>query len=264
MREIDSLQGGNLPTPRSPAAGVCRSCGSALEMPGDYCLSCGSSQTKLLGCLLRSEGATLLMLDAEGRELSTDFVKSYLHLYERDSIEYQISLRNFLELVVDRIHRKRPKLVALFAESHELAQIRRLIPFDVKFFGLGNAVGLQSVRCELLKLLKISGLERVETSPSKKLGGAHSTIIGERRGYNIILRLAECHYVKKIVPGRIRAKGAAATGGGVALKITRADERGNLRALLSEGSSVQEIFIVTTAPNKELGELVAEELKKLL
>ena len=114
VREIDSLQGGNLPTPRSPAAGVCRSCGSALEMPGDYCLSCGSSQTKLLGCLLRSEGATLLMLDAEGRELSTDFVKSYLHLYERDSIEYQISLRNFLELVVDRIHRKRPTSFGLF------------------------------------------------------------------------------------------------------------------------------------------------------
>ena len=251
------------PVPRMTAK-VCRACGSPLEAPGDYCLSCGASQTMLLGCLLRNEGATLLMLDAEGRELGVDFVKAYFPLYEHGSIERQISLRNFLELVADRIHRKRPKLVALSAENHELAQIRELIPFDVRFLGFSEDADLQSLRDELSKLLKISRLERVEIPPDRKLGGAHSTIIGERRGYNLILKLATCPYVKKVVPGRIRAKGAAATSGGVSVKITRADERGNIRALLSEGSSVQEIFIVTTAPNKELGEIVAGELKKLL
>jgi hypothetical protein len=46
-------------------------------------------------------------------------------------------------------------------------------------------------------------------------------------------------------------------------KITRVDERGNLRAILSYGSSNQEIHIITKASSREEGLKIAKELMEL-
>jgi len=66
-----------------------------------------------------------------------------------------------------------------------------------------------------------------------------------------------------MVFGRIETKGSR-TGHGLRFKITRVDERGNLKAILSYGSSNQDIHIVTTASSKEEGERIAKELIGLL
>ncbi len=61
--------------------------------------------------------------------------------------------------------------------------------------------------------------------------------------------------MKKVVPGVIEGN-ATSIGGGVKLKLTRSDERGNVRALLIDGSSVQQVYVITTASSREEGEEV--------
>ena len=115
---------------------------------------------------------------------------------------------------------------------------------------------------ELEKFVRIkSKLKTVNIPPEKKIQGSHSTIIGEREGYTLILRLATSPYVKKIVPGVIENKGTAS--GGVRLKLTRCDEKGNIKALLINGAAVQQLHIITTASNKEEGEQILKMLKAL-
>ncbi|MCS4540821.1 MAG: DUF2103 domain-containing protein [Euryarchaeota archaeon] len=96
-----------------------------------------------------------------------------------------------------------------------------------------------------------------------KICGKHPTIIGERKGLEKLLEVAKIPYIKKVVPGQIKAKGAKG-GGGVRFKVTRVDSKGNIKALLANGASVQEIFIITTASNFEQGKEIAEIILKLL
>ena len=77
-----------------------------------------------------------------------------------------------------------------------------------------------------------------------------------------MLRLASSPYVKKIVPGVIENAGVG--GGGVRLKLTRCDARGNIRALLIDGASVQQVYIITTAGSREQGEEILKELRGLV
>ncbi|MCC6027906.1 MAG: DUF2103 domain-containing protein, partial [Archaeoglobus sp.] len=51
---------------------------------------------------------------------------------------------------------------------------------------------------------------------------------------------------------------------GLRFKITRIDLKGNIRAVLSHGSSNQEILIVTKASSREEGERIAKEIMELL
>jgi hypothetical protein len=69
--------------------------------------------------------------------------------------------------------------------------------------------------------------------------------------------------VKKIVPGPIDAGGSGSRTG-VRAKATRADENGNVRLLLRDGSSVQENRVVTTARDRELGEHVRDDINQAL
>lgn len=92
-----------------------------------------------------------------------------------------------------------------------------------------------------------------------RFSGKHKTVIGGREGLEIVGRLLSHSKVKRVIFGRIEAKGSR-TGHGLRFKITRIDERGNLRAILSYGSSNREILIITTASNKEEGEIIAKEL----
>ncbi|MEM2727082.1 MAG: DUF2103 domain-containing protein [Archaeoglobaceae archaeon] len=92
--------------------------------------------------------------------------------------------------------------------------------------------------------------------------GRHKTVIGDREGLRLIGEILSHSAVKRIIFGRIENKGAR-TGHGLRFKITRVDERGNIRAILSYGSSNQEIHIITTAKDKEEGLKIAKELSEL-
>ena len=95
-----------------------------------------------------------------------------------------------------------------------------------------------------------------------KIGGKHSTILGEKKGLNLLLEIALNPNVKKIVPGRIGAKGGR-SGKGMRVKVTTVDERGNIKLILSEGSSSQEIYVVTNLSSYEEGLQLANEIKLL-
>ncbi|MBO8182698.1 MAG: DUF2103 domain-containing protein [Archaeoglobus sp.] len=95
----------------------------------------------------------------------------------------------------------------------------------------------------------------------RKFGGDHSTIIGGRKGRKIVLEISRSELVKKVVPGIIKV---GMSPGGFKAKFLRPDERGNLRLLLREGSTVQEVFIVTKASNSLEGLEIARELEKIL
>ncbi|MCS7144226.1 MAG: DUF2103 domain-containing protein [Archaeoglobaceae archaeon] len=92
--------------------------------------------------------------------------------------------------------------------------------------------------------------------------GRHKTLIGDREGLKLIGEILSHKAVKRVIFGRIENKGSR-TGHGLRFKITRIDERGNIRAILSYGSSNQEIHIITTASGKEEGLKIAQELSDL-
>ncbi|MEM0215704.1 MAG: DUF2103 domain-containing protein, partial [Archaeoglobaceae archaeon] len=92
--------------------------------------------------------------------------------------------------------------------------------------------------------------------------GRHKTVIGDREGLKLIGEILSHSAVKRVIFGRIENKGAR-TGHGLRFKITRVDERGNIRAILSYGSSNQEIHIITTAKDREEGLKIAKELSEL-
>lgn len=67
--------------------------------------------------------------------------------------------------------------------------------------------------------------------------------------------------MKKVIPGPIDAGGRGSRTG-VRAKATRADTNGNVRLLLRDGSSVQEVQVVTTAADRDQGERVREDLNR--
>jgi len=101
--------------------------------------------------------------------------------------------------------------------------------------------------------------------PRKKyvvFSGRHKTVIGDREGLRLIGMILSHEKVSRVIFGRIENKGSR-TGHGLRFKITRVDERGNLRAILSYGSSNQEIHIITKASSREEGLKIAKELSDL-
>ncbi|WNY27354.1 DUF2103 domain-containing protein [Methanolapillus ohkumae] len=103
---------------------------------------------------------------------------------------------------------------------------------------------------------------KMSSSKKTKMGGVHTTIIGERTGKKIVALVAAHPQVKKIIPGIIKIKGPS--GGSFRAKVLRPDNRGNLRLLLSQGTSVQEIQLVTTAADPKSGETVLAELNEMI
>jgi len=106
------------------------------------------------------------------------------------------------------------------------------------------------------------GIKSAESIISVVFSGKHKTVIGDREGLKLVGEILSHKDVKRVIFGRIENKGSR-TGHGLRFKITRVDERGNIRAILSYGSSNQEIHIITTASSREEGLKVAEELLKL-
>lgn len=104
--------------------------------------------------------------------------------------------------------------------------------------------------------------ESAQSSSKNKLGGAHTTVIGGRAGKKLIKLVSQHPEVKKVIPSVISVKGIA--GGNLTGKVLRADARGNLRLLLSEGRSFQEIRLVTTVGTAEEGDRIMNELNEIL
>jgi hypothetical protein len=113
-----------------------------------------------------------------------------------------------------------------------------------------------------MKVNKNNLHESSQSSYKNKLGGAHTTIIGGRAGKKLVKLVTQHPEVKKVIPTVISVKGIA--GGSLAGKVLRADARGNLRLLLSEGRSFQEIRLVTTVGTAEEGDRIMDELNEIL
>ncbi|MCQ1535164.1 metal-binding protein [Methanosarcina sp. KYL-1] len=101
-----------------------------------------------------------------------------------------------------------------------------------------------------------------KNSLKDKLGGAHTTIIGERAGRKLVKLVSQHPEIKKIIPSVISVKGTS--GGKLTGKVLRADARGNLRLLLSEGRSYQELRLVTTVGTAVEGDRIMNELNEIL
>ena len=102
------------------------------------------------------------------------------------------------------------------------------------------------------------------SKPKSKLGGSHTTIIGNRQGKKLVALVSQHPEVKKIIPSVITVKGKGSSGGLLSAKVLRPDDRGNLRMLISHGTSSQELRIVTTVGNALEGERVMEEINSML
>ncbi|MCD4806389.1 MAG: DUF2103 domain-containing protein [Methanococcoides sp.] len=110
-----------------------------------------------------------------------------------------------------------------------------------------------------------TAIKSKEASLKEKLHGAHTTVIGERQGKKILGIISQHEKVKGIVPSVITVRGKSSPGGNLNAKVLpHPDEHGNLRLLLSHGTSAQEIRIVTTVATREEGVPLMEELNAML
>jgi len=206
---------------------------------------------------------------------------------ESDERFTEIQLRNFAGRVADEIRRKRPETVYAAGEREPLRETRAQVHHefyrvpDARTAGesgpnanrAGDAGGPRDASAQhpdatpvvswVLDRRGDRALEVVETPPREKIGGSHSTLIGDRKGRKAVSTVAQHPHVKKIVPGPIDAGGTGSRTG-LRAKATRAGTNGNVRLLLRDGSSVQENRIVTTAMDRETGERVREDLNEAL
>jgi hypothetical protein len=226
----------------------CRQCESALERPGDYCLVCRTANADAVVVECARDRAELTMLH-DDEVVGTTAVTTTPEDGEETGV---VELRNFAGRIADEVRRKRPEDVFVAGEREVVRPLRgdlhhefRRVPDDEPVeAALGGGPRSPEV---------------VDDPPAEKLGGRHSTLIGGRAGQRAVRTVAEHPHVKKLIPGPIDASGSSSPDG-VRAKATRADENGNVRLLLREGSSVQENRVVTTAMDRGTGERVREAL----
>ena len=231
----------------------CGRCGTPLEKPGDYCLTCNTANCDTVVAVLDRDRATLTMLDEE-EIVATTTVTTIPEEGEEAKV---VELRNFAGLVADEIRRKRPEEVYAAGDRDVLRETRAQVHHE--FYRVAGEDPVERV----LERRGERSLEVVETPPREKLGGTHSTLIGDREGRRAIGVVADHPHVKKVIPGPIDAGGMGSQKG-LRAKVTRADANGNVRLLLRDGSSVQENRIVTTAMDTETGEFVRDDLNEAL
>ena len=239
----------------------CPGCGSEINVSG-YCPFCGYAP--VAAAIHLSDKLLLTFLFRDNMDVTLSF-----KIYWDDEPELsEISERNLFERVSEELHFRRVRRIFISAASQEK---RDYCCEMVRKFALSplEIVLTDTFRnsCEFVERVKdhvrtVDELEKVNTDPDDKIGGAHSTVIGGREGLKLLVGLAASPYVKKVVPGVIESAGIS--GGGVRLKLTRCDDRRNIRALLIDGSSVQQVYVITTAADKKQGERVLKELKSVL
>jgi hypothetical protein len=231
----------------------CRCCASPLDRPGDYCLVCRNANADTIVIECDRERATVTtLLDGEivgERTITTN--------PETDERWLPTELRNFAGRIADEVRRKRPEEVYATGNRNVINAVRGELRYP--FYRIRDDDPIEAVR----RKRSDPALAVVEASAAEKLGGSHSTLIGGRDGRRAIETVAEHPHVKKIIPGPIDAGGSGSQSG-VRAKATRADEHGNVRLLIRDGSSVQENRIVTTASDRKLGEHVRADLNEAL
>ena len=248
----------------------CRRCGTPLHKPGDYCLTCNTANSDAVVVEFAEDRARLTILDEDEVVGETTITTRP----ERDEQLTEIQLRNFAGRVADEIRRKRPETVYAAGEREPLRETRAQIHHEfyrVPEAGDGGGGNTDESDADtdnpvvqwVLDRRGDRALEVVETPPREKIGGSHSTLIGDRKGRKAISTVAQHPHVKKIVPGPIDAGGTGSRTG-LRAKATRAGTNGNVRLLLRDGSSVQENRIITTAMDRETGERVREDLNEAL
>ena len=231
----------------------CRQCASPLDRPGDYCLVCRSTNTDTIVLELERERATVTSLLDE----TVVGQRTVTTTPETDGQRVRSELRYFAGQLADDIRRKRPEEIYATGERSVLREVRAQLRYP--FYRIEADDPVEHV----IEHRGDPPLDVVEASVAEKLGGAHSTVIGGRTGRNVLEVVAAHPHVKKIIPGPIDAGGSGSRTG-VRGKVTRADETGNVRLLLRDGSSVQENRIVTTAGNRERGERVRADINDAL
>jgi len=231
----------------------CGHCGSKLDRPGDYCLVCRSANADAAVLELGRERARVTTLDGETvrgrREITTT--------PETDGELRPAELRNFAGQVADEVRRKRPEEVYATGDRDVLRAVRAQLHHE--FYRVEADDPVEHV----IEHRGDAPLEIVEATVAEKLGGAHSTVIGGRDGREALSVVADHPHVKKLVPGPIDAGGSSSRSS-LRAKATRADENGNIRLLVRDGSSVQENRVVTTARDRDLGERVRADLNEAL
>jgi hypothetical protein len=231
----------------------CSRCGSALEKPGDYCLTCHTGNCDAVVIEFARDRATLTFLDGDEPIGETTVTTVPEDGEETGTVE----LRNFAGRVADEVRRKRPETVYAAGERDPLREARAQLHHE--FYRVREDDPVSAV----VESRGERTLEVVEATPAEKIGGSHSTLIGGRAGRNVIGTVAEHPHVKKIIPGPIDAGGKGSQSG-LGAKATRADGNGNVRLLLRDGSSVQENRVVTTAMDRDTGERVRADLNEAL
>ena len=235
----------------------CRQCHTDLDRPGDYCLVCDTANCDAVVAVFKRDAATLTMLDGETIVGETTITTVPEVDNTHDDRATVVELRNFAGRVADEIRRKRPETVFAAGERDPLRETRKQLHYE--FYRVPDETPVETVRNRRGE----SALEVVDIPPREKIGGSHSTIIGDRAGRNAISIVADHPHIKKIIPGPIDAGGKGSQSS-LRAKITRADHNGNVRMLLRDGSSVQENRLVTTAPDLETGERVRADLNEAL
>ncbi|MFC7131847.1 MULTISPECIES: DUF2103 domain-containing protein [Salinibaculum] len=232
----------------------CRQCATPLDRPGDYCLVCHTENADTVVLELERDRATVTTLDGEtvlGQYVVTTTPE------DPDSERTIAELRNFAGQIADEVRRKRPEEVYATGNRDVLQAVRAQLHYE--FYRVEADDPVQRV----IDRRGEPALEVVEASVAEKLGGTHSTLIGGRKGRKALQVVAGHPHVKKIVPGPIDAGGSGSRTG-LRAKATRADDNGNVRLLVRDGSSVQENRVVTTARDRELGEHVRADLNEAL
>ena len=233
----------------------CRRCSASLSRPGDYCLVCrtANADTVVIDAE-RDRARVTALLDGE----SIGMTEITTTPEGRADDEGAVELRNFAGLIADDAHRKRPETVYAAGDRVVIARLRRELSYELRRVGVGSEDPVAAVR----ERQGEQPLEVIEAPPAEKISGTHTTLIGGRRGRDALTVVTSHPHVKKIIPGPIESGGAA--GGGIRTRATRADSNGNLRLQVRDGSSVQENRIVTTAGDRETGEVIREDLNEEL
>jgi hypothetical protein len=233
----------------------CRRCANSLERPGDYCLQCETPNADAVVLNLARDRATVTALHDEtvvGQRVVTTRPESSERWVGTE-------LRNYAGQVADDVHRKRPEEVYATGEREVVNAVREQFHYPLYRVGGDDEDPVEAV----LARRGDTPLKVVEKPVAEKLGGSHSTLIGERDGWQVVRIAADHPHVKKVIPGPIDAGGSGSRSG-VRAKATRADGTGNVRLLIRDGSSVQENRVVTTARDRESGEWVREDLNEAL
>lgn len=231
----------------------CRHCSSPLDRPGDYCLVCRTANADTVVLELERERSTVTTIADEtvlGRRTVTTTP-------ETDGERERSELRYFAGQIADEVRRKRPEEVYATGDRTVLRAVRAQLHYT--FYRIEADDPVQHV----IDRKGDPPLDVVEASVAEKLGGTHSTLIGGRTGQDVLEVVAAHPHVKKIIPGPIDAGGSGSRTG-VRAKVTRADDNGNVRLLVRDGSSVQENRVVTTANTRELGEHVRADINEAL